>query len=162
MASHSNIETDLKEGNDDNFGPNKLLYFLDVSLVELVNSLQLQHSVTSSVYKNLFEKEVTLSNDKPDNFTEILVKYKSAQGYSDSVAFVKKHCTLLKLNQELMKLNGALSNIAATKIADFIKKIVYETSRDYFFEIEVDQDDFYLSLTVSSPRELQSLVIEIF
>ena len=33
---------------------------------------------------------------------------------------------------------------------------------DYHFDIHLDQDDFYLSLTMFSPKEFQSVVIEIF
>ena len=71
----TNFESELKEGNENNFGPNKLLYFLDQSLINLVKDLQLKAEITSSVYKQLFKKEITLNNDKPDNFTEILIKY---------------------------------------------------------------------------------------
>lgn len=158
----TNFESELKEGNENNFGPNKLLHFLDQSLIDLVKDLQLEGEVTSSVYKRLFEKEVTLNNDRPDNFTEILVKYKSAQVTGEAIDVTRRQCTLLKLNQDLAKLNGLLSNVSASKVGDFIRKLVYQTSKDYFFDIELDQDDFYLSLTVYSPKELQSVVVEIF
>lgn len=156
------FESELKEGNENNFGPNKLLHFLDNSLISLVKDLQLEYQITSSVYKQLFEKEITLNNDKPDNFTEILVKYKSAQVGSDGIDVARKQCTLLKLNNDLSKLTGLLSNTAGVKIADFIRKLVYQTSKDYLFDIHLDQDDFYLSLTIYSPKELQSLVVEVF
>ena len=158
----TNFESELKEGNENNFGPNKLLHFLDHSLIGLVKDLQLEGQVTSSVYKRLFEKEITLNNDKPDNFTEILVKYKSAQVTGEAIDVAREYCTLLKLNNDLSKLTGLLSNTAAVKIADFIRKLVYQTSKDYHFDIHLDQDDFYLSLTMYSPKELQSVMVEIF
>lgn len=158
----TNFESELKEGNENNFGPNKLLHFLDHSLIGLVKDLQLEGEVTSSLYKRLFKKEITLINDKPDNFTEILVKYKSAQVTGEAIDVARRQCTLLKLNQELEKLNGLLSNVSAVKVGDFIRKLVYQTSKDYFFDIELDRDDFYLSLIVYSPKELQSVVVEIF
>ena len=158
----TNFESELKEGNESNFGPNKLLHFLDLSLIGLVKDLQLDAQVTSSVYNKLFEKEITLNNDKPDNFTEILVKYKSTQVTSEAIDVARNYCTLLKLNNDLAKLSGLLSNTAAVKVADFIRKLVYQISKDYHFDIQLDQDDFYLALTIYSPKELQSVMIEIF
>ena len=158
----TNFESELKEGNENNFGPNKLLYFLDQSLINLVKDLQLKAEITSSVYKQLFKKEITLNNDKPDNFTEILIKYKSAQVTGEAIDTVRRYCTLLNLNNDLSKLDGLISSTAALKISDFIRKLVYQTSEDYHFDIHLDQDDFYLSLTVFSPKEFQSVVIEIF
>lgn len=158
----TSFESELKEGNENNFGPNKLLHFLDNSLIDLVNDLQLEGQVTSTVYKGLFEKEITLNNDKPDNFTEILVKYKSTLVTSEAIDVARNQCTLLKLNNDLSKLTGLLSNTAAVKISEFIRKLVYQTSKDHHFDIHLDRDDFYLSLTIYSPKELQSVMIEIF
>jgi hypothetical protein len=41
----TNFESELKEGNENNFGPNKLLYFLDQSLINLVKDLQLKAEI---------------------------------------------------------------------------------------------------------------------
>lgn len=156
------FQSDLKEGNENNFGSNKILKILDHALIDLVKDLSLESEVTSSVFNKLFKKEVTLNNDKPDNFTQVLVKYKSAQVTGGSIDVTRSPSKLCNLNHHLDKLHDMLSNVAASKIGEFIRRLVCQTSNECLYEIEIDKDEFYLTLTVYSPKDMQSIVVEVF
>ena len=156
------IATELKEGNENNFGPNKLLHFVDNAVIALVHDLKLEVESNHTLYKKLFEKEYNLFENGRGDFTEILVKYKSSTVDGTSVNLVKKPMDLAKFNNELNKLNTNLSPYYSNKIAEFIKKIVYPVSEDHIFDLQIDTSDFYLNLDVYSAKDLQSLTVEIF
>lgn len=161
-GNQSDFSTDLKEGNEGNFGSNNLLQSTDTCLIDLMAGLKMEHEVSTSMYDRLFTKEVVLSNDKPDNFSEITVKYKSTDVTGGNINVIRTDHTIQKLNHELSKLNGVLSNVSAVKISDFIRKLVYQMPKDFIFNIDVGREDFYVSVTIYSPRDLQSVTIEIF
>lgn len=156
------IAAELKEGNENNFGPNKLLHFVDSAVIALVSDLKLEVESNHTLYKKLFEKEYNLIENGRGGFTEILIKYKSSAVDGGSVNLVKKPMDLAKFNNELIKLNTNLSPYYSNKIIEFIKKIVYPVSEDHIFDLQIDTSDFYLNLDLCSPKDLQSLTVEIF
>ena len=152
----------LDENNEGNFGPSKFLLFLDNSICELCSSLKLTGLVSSNVYNNLYTKEITLDSRQPNNFNELTIKYKSGNAISHGVDVTYEHHTMLKLNHELSKLEQILSKVAANKIIEFIRKLVYYNSKDNRFDIEVYTDELHLSLTLFSPKEMQSVTVSLY
>lgn len=160
--NQSNTEIDLKEGNEGNFGSSTFLNCIDQSCKDLALSLGLSTAVNSVVYKNLFTKEIVLDNHQADNFCQVVVKYSSAHSDGSRLTATRANHTMLNLNRELAKLNKTLLTTSAAKIEEFVRKLVFFKAEEITFDIEVEVDEFYLSLIIYSAKDLHSVRVEIF